>query len=71
VLQSQGVKVRGLDVPGPQVEGKSNVLREEWRDEQPEALDDLVDEFCYQLAAILRRILNFEDGTLDDEDSDT
>jgi hypothetical protein len=47
------------------------VLREERTDGQPETLDDSVDEFCYQLAVVLRRVLNLdEDSTQDDEGSD-
>jgi hypothetical protein len=47
------------------------VLCEEWRNGQPETLDDPVDEFCYQLAVALRRVLNLdEDAIQDDEDPD-
>ena len=47
------------------------MLCEGWRDGQPEALDDPVDEFCYQLAVVLRRVLNLDEGgTQDDEDPD-
>jgi hypothetical protein len=37
----------------------------------PNPLDDLVDEFCYELAIILRRILDLEDPTGEDEDDDS
>jgi len=36
--------------------------------EQPEALDDLADTFCYELALVLWRILDLaEEETEDDE----
>ena len=41
--------------------------------EQPETLNELVDEFCYELALILRRVLNLielEEETDDDETAD-
>jgi hypothetical protein len=31
-------------------------VREEWKDGQPETLDDPVDEFCYQLAVVKHRM---------------
>jgi hypothetical protein len=34
-----------------------------------EILDDLADEFCYELAAILRRILGLEEEENDDDDA--
>jgi hypothetical protein len=38
------------------------------------ALDDLIDEFCYELAIALRRILNLDeepaDGDGDDDDGE-
>jgi hypothetical protein len=38
--------------------------------DRTEMLDDRIDEFCYELAVILRRILNLDEETLDDESLD-
>ncbi len=39
--------------------------------ERSTALDDLVDEFCYELALVLRRILNLDkEEAEDDENTD-
>lgn len=46
------------------------MLREEQTNGQPETLDDPVDEFCYQLALVLRRILNWGEDGIQDEDPD-
>ena len=47
------------------------MLYDERKSEQSEALDDHVDEFCYQLALVLRRILNLDENDIrDDEDTD-
>ncbi len=37
---------------------------------QPGTLDDPVDEFCYELGFVLRRILNIEEDETDNETDD-
>jgi hypothetical protein len=47
------------------------MLHKGWRDEQSEALGDSIDEFCYQLAFALRRVLSLDENPVQhDEDLD-
>jgi hypothetical protein len=38
--------------------------------DRTEMLDDRIDEFCYELAIILRRIFNLDEEASDDESPD-
>ena len=45
--------------------------REKQEGKQSDLLDDSVDDFCYQLAVVLRRVLSLEEeGIQGDEDKD-